>query len=355
MQKINIKNKMGLKFTDAKEFISAVVSNPKILTMTGLMFIGAKQLSAQELVGIRDLSITPLMEPTGHSIHTNTFFLQNLDDKSQDFLQQSLEYRYGGEFTGKKLAGNYNVGVEVGSNNFMINKKLVSDKLFEQIHLVLGLSKIFNTPLTVNLGYSQKFGNYYFNGMQLTGNVKAGKSGTGGVLNIKNGKITSYEGIQEVTFGKKFTGALRFYNEAGKNMKDAYYNVYGIVDMSSSKYVFVPYLSAAATKDSLMKGKIDYNLGIFFKPLTGKKKGRFYAYAEVGVNKGGKWSFFTRLNYRLTTPAPKVSKDAMLKDAYEKEVKAKDKAIKEKLITQKKAVERKSIFNARNNLRPRAR
>ena len=107
MNKLTIGKKIGLKFADAKEFIGAVVKNPKILTMTGLMFIGAKQLSSQELVGIRDLSITPLMEPTGHSIHTNTFFLQNLDDKTQDFLQQSLEYRYGGEFKGKKLAGRF--------------------------------------------------------------------------------------------------------------------------------------------------------------------------------------------------------------------------------------------------------
>jgi hypothetical protein len=328
MDKLTIGKKIGLKFTDAKEFIGAVVKNPKILTMTGLMFVGAKQLSSQELVGIRDLSITPLMEPTGHSIHTNTFFLQNLDDKTQDFLQQSLEYRYGGEFKGKKLAGTYNVGVEVGSNNLMINNKLVSDKLYEQIHLVLGLSKIFNTPISINIGYSQRLGNYYFDGMQFTGNIKAGRSGTGGVINIKGGKITSYEGIQEVTFGKKFTGALRFYNETGKSMKDAYYNIYGIVDMSSSKYVFSPYFSIASTRENLKKGIIDHNIGIFFKPLTGKKKGRFYAYAEVGVNKNGKWSFFTRLNYRLTTPDVKASKDAALKDAYEKQIKQKERNLK---------------------------
>jgi len=192
--------------------------------------------------------------------------------------------------------------------------------------------------------------------MQLTGNVKAGKSGTGGVMNIKGGKITSYEGIQEVSFGNRFTGALRFYNDArNQGMKDAYYNVYGIVDMSTKEYVFVPYLSAAATKENFKKGLIDYNLGIFFKPLTGKKQGRFYAYAEVGVNKGGKWSFFTRLNYVIKNSTPKASKEALLKDAYEKEIKTKEKAIKEKQLAQKKAVERKSIFKPRNNLRPRAR
>jgi hypothetical protein len=206
----------------------------------------------------------------------------------------------------------------------------------------------------VNIGYSQKFGNYYFDGMQFTGNIKAGRSGTGGVINIKGGKITSYEGIQEVTFGKKFTAGLRFFNEAGKSMKDAYYNIYGVVDMSSEKYVFCPYISAAANRENLKQGIIDHNIGIFFKRLTGKKKGRFYAYAEVGVNNHGKWSFFTRLNYRLTTPDVKISKDVALKDAYEKKIKTKERAIKEKLLTQKKAVERKSIFKARNNLRPRA-
>jgi len=127
--------KKKLNFKDKPSLINWIVNHPKTIGAVagaGLsLLVAGKQLSAQELVGIRNLSITPLMEPTGHSIHTNTFFLQNLDDKSQDFLQQSLEYRYGGEFTGKKLAGNYNVGVEVGSNNFMINKKLVTDKLYE--------------------------------------------------------------------------------------------------------------------------------------------------------------------------------------------------------------------------------
>ncbi len=355
-----------LNFKDKQSLINWIVSHPKTVgTVVGAglsLLVAGKQLSAQELVGIRDLSITPLMEPTGHSIHTNTFFLDNLDGKTKDFLQQSLEYRYGGEFKGRKLEGNYNVGVEVGSNNFMINNKLVSDKLYEQIHLVFGLSKIFNTPIQINLGYSPKFGakggEYYLDGMQFAGNVKVKRSGTGGVINIKDGKIASYEGIQEVTFGKKFTGALRFYNEAGKSMKDAYYNVYGIVDMSSKEHIFIPYLSAAATRENLKKGLVDYGLGIFFKPLTGKKKGRFYAYAEVGVNKNNKWSFFTRLNYRITTPAAKAvkaAKDVLLKDAYEKSVKAKEKAVREKTIGQKKVTERKSIFKPRNNLRPRAR
>ena len=351
MKSINFKNKL--------ELIKAIVTNPKVIIPTALVaggvLIGGQQLKAQELLGIRDLSITPLIEPVGSSVHTNTFMLQNLDDKTQDFLMSSLEYRYGGEVKGKKLGGTYNVGVEVGSNNFMINKKLVSDKLYEQVHLAMGLSKVFNTPLTINLGYSQKLGNYFFDGAQLTGNVKSGKSGTGGVLNIKDGKLLSYEGIQEVTFGKKYTGALRFYNARDSSMKNAYYNLYGIVDMSAEKYVFVPYGSIASTRANLKKGILDYNLGIFFKPLKGKVGGKAYAYAEVGVNKTGKWSLFTRLNYRLTTPDVKASKDAVIKAALEKKQKVKEKFER---LTQKhenKVTAKKSLFKPRNQLSPRVR
>ncbi len=350
MNKLSIRDKISLKFETPIECIKAVVKNPKILATAGLLMIGNKPVPAQELVGIRDLSITPLVEPVGHSMHTNTFFLQNLDNKTQDFLMQSLEYRYGGQIKGNKLGGTYNVGVEVGSNNLMINNKLVTDKLYEQIHLIVGLSKVFNTPVSINLGYFQKFGNYYLDGMGLAGNVKAGKSGTGGVINLNNkGKITSFEGIQEVTFGKKFTGALRFFNTLDKNMKDAYYNVYGIVDMSSSKCVFVPYVSAASSRENISRGIIDHNLGIFFKPLAGKTKGKAYAYAEVGINNNGKWSFFTRLNYRLTTPDAHLSSDALLKKVHEKEMKIRER--ENKLNNH----ERKSIFKPRNKLSPRAR
>jgi len=216
-----------LNFKNSKEFVSTVLKNPKILLTAGLISIaGMQTIKAQELMQFT--AISPTIDPAGQSIHSKTLAL-NLGDKENEFLLQTLEYRYGKDFNIKNFAkGTYNIGLEIGTNNLMFNNKLVTDKLFEQINLAMKLSNILNKHVTFEIGFDKKLNNYVlkdFNlgeatkGSVLHSSVLTKKTGTGINLVFKNGKLASYDGVQEISFSKKFTGALRVRNKVHKSLK----------------------------------------------------------------------------------------------------------------------------------------
>ncbi len=128
-----------MKFKDTAQFIKYFLKNPKLIASSAVistgLFVGQKKLTAQELSGIRDKSIIPIVKGVGHSVHSTNFIIQNFDKSSMDFLMKSFEYRYGKDVSNKLFSGTYNIGVKVGTNNFMIKNKPISDKLYEQILL----------------------------------------------------------------------------------------------------------------------------------------------------------------------------------------------------------------------------
>jgi len=304
MNKLSIRDKISLKFETPIECIKAVVANPKILLATTVISVAGQKINAQSLVGIPEVAGTPLIYDAGKTIDYKTFFMHDLNSPTTNFLSNQFEYAFGKDFKNKIADGTYNIGVSVGTNNLMINKKLVSDKLFEQINLVMRLSKLFKTPLNVKLGVSPTFGNYYFDGITFQGSTNTKFTGTGGIINLnKSGGIASYQGIQEVTFGGKHIAGLRIFNTATNKFLDAYYTIHGIADLSKKgEYVFTPYVSLSSNRTRIKKLDLDYNFAIFFKPLnTAKSKllksiNGTFVYAEVGVNKHGQGTGFIRLN-----------------------------------------------------------
>lgn len=297
-----------LNFRDKPSLINYVLNHPKaigVVAGAGLqLLVAGKQLSAQELVGIYEVAATPFVYSAGHTIDNKTFILKNTPDV---FASNTFEYAFGKDVKNKVVNGTYNLGIAVSSNNLLINKKNIPDKLFEQINLAMHLSKIFNTPVNINLGISPEFGNFYFNGITFQGSAKIKNSGTAGIISLNNeGKISSYQGIQEVSFGKRYTAGLRIFNTAANKFMDSYVTLHGFADLTKKdQYVFMPYASVSSTRSGLKKGNIDYNLGVFFKPLPGAKskilkalKGTF-VYAEVGFNKEGHTSGFLRLNKNI--------------------------------------------------------
>ena len=297
-------NMKKLNFKTYKEFVGSVLKNPKILVTAGLISIaGVQTIKAQQLMQFT--SISPVIDPAGSSIHSKTLAL-NLGDKANKFLLHTLEYRSGRNFNIKNFAeGTYNFGIEVGTNNLMFNNKLVSDKLYEQVNLAMKLSSILNKNITFKIGFNKKLNNYVlknFNigdatrGLNLESSVLTKKTGTGINLYFKKGKLVSYDGVQEINFSKKFSGAIRLKNKVNQNLKKAYYELRGTVDMSSKKYVFVPSFGYGANADKLRKP--NYELGVLFKP---KKVGnKFSAYGQIGFNRDGKWLAATKINYQLT-------------------------------------------------------
>ena len=304
-----------MEFKDGKSFLKKFLVNPKALTTAALITIGGVgTVTGQQLMKIT--GITPTIDAAGQSIHSKTYAL-NLNDAEKKFIFNSFEYRYGKDFNIKNFAkGTYNVGLEVGSNNLMFNNKLVTDKLYEQVNLALKLSKILDKNISFRIGFDKRLNNYVlkdFNfgeatkGFGLHSSVNTSKTGTGVSLVFKNGKLVSYDGIQEVKFSKNFTGALRIKNLASNNLKNAYYELHGVVNMSKKdKFVFLPHIGVGADKSKLKAFNPNYEFGVFFKPI--KKGNKFSAYAEVGFNKEGRWVGFTRLNYQLTNGKSKTPK-----------------------------------------------
>ena len=304
-----------MEFKDGKAFLKKFLVNPKALVTAGLITIGGiGTITGQEVMKIT--GITPTVNPAGHSIHSKTFAL-NLNDKEKKFLFNTFEYRYGKDFDIKNFAkGTYNVGLEVGSNNLMFNNKLVTDKLYEQVNLALKLSNILDKNITFKIGFDKRLNNYIlkdFNlgeatkGFGLHSSVNTSKTGTGVSLVFKNGKIVSYDGVQEVKFSKNFTGALRIKNLANQNLKHAYYELHGVVNMSQKdKFLFMPHIGVGADKTKLKAFNPNYEFGVFFKPL--KKGSKFSTYAEVGFNKEGKWVAFNKISFQLNNGKPKTPK-----------------------------------------------
>ncbi len=309
-------SKKKLKFKNLKEFISSVLKNSKILATAGLITIGAQTINAQEVMKL--VAITPSIYGAGHSIHSTTMPL-NLSSKENSFLLQSFEYRYGKDFNIKNFAeGRLNLGLAIGSNNLLFNNKLVTDKLFEQINLGVQLSKILGKDLTFKIGFDKKLNNYVLRDLNLSkatkgtnihSSLNTKKLGTGITLNFSDGKLKSYDGIQEVRFSNKFTGTLRLKNSTNQNLKKAYYEIGGLVDMSKKgSYVFMPMLNLGLDKAKLKAKKPNLGFGVLFKPL--KKGNKFTAFAQIGLNtKDGKWVGFSKISYAIgqkKKPTPKV-------------------------------------------------
>ncbi len=216
-----------INFKDKISFIKSFLQDPRKVTATavalGTISVGSSKLSGQELSGIRDKSITPIVEGAGHSIHSNTFLIQNIDKSSLDFLMSNFEYRYGRDISNKLFSGTYNVGVEVGSNNYIIDNKPVSKKAYEQIYLAMNLSKVLNTPIDLRLGYNQKLNSFVLSDVVLQATASTKNTSTGISLTFPDGKkLSQYDIIQEFKLSKKLTGSLRVVNQSNAKLKNAY-------------------------------------------------------------------------------------------------------------------------------------
>jgi hypothetical protein len=354
MKKINFPNKLSLI-----KFIATHPKEASFIAVGALMItVGGQQLKAQELLGLKPFLLNPVTNANGLSVHNRTYSFDNLNTPfEQNALWSTMEARYGGNIGGKLDSKDmttrntrYNIGVEVGSNNLQINKKLVSDKLYEQIHMVLVLSKVFNTPLNVKLGYSQKFNEWKFQDMTFAANVNAGKSTTGGSIVIKDGKIINYDGLQEVKFGNIYSATFRMRGNPSKTILDSYFQLIGCVELNKNKsFKFTPYVGISSTKDRIKKFDLDYNFSVIFKP-----KGKFSAYAEVGFNKSGKWTWLSKLSYQLTSPKAKDIQKDLLKQELNKEQINKQKSIKAAQEKTKEASKNAfKPFRTRSNPRPR--
>jgi len=288
---------ININFKDKTSFIKSFLKDPRKVTATavalGTISVGASKLSGQELSGIRDKSITPIVEGAGHSVHSNTFLIQNVEKNSLDFLMKSFEYRYGKDVATKLFSGTYNIGLEVGSNNFMIGNKPFSKKAYEQILLSLNLSKVLNTPIDLRLGYNQKLNSFVLSDITLQATASTKKTATGVSLTFPDGKkLSQYDLIQELKLSKKLTGSLRVINQSNAKLKNAYFGLQGSLDLSKKEKIFVPYFGVYGQKG---KKAPDVNVGFFFKPNV---NGTFSMYAEAGVTQG-KASGFLRLSKTL--------------------------------------------------------
>jgi len=283
-----------INFKDKVSFIKSFLKDPKKVTATavalGSISVGSSKLSAQELSGIRDKSITPIIEAAGHSVHSNTFIIQNMDKNSLDFLMSNFEYRYGKDVSNKLFQGTYNVGVELGSNNFIIDNKPISKKAYEQIYLAMNLSKVLNIPIDLRLGYNQKLNSFVLSDIVLQATASTKKTSTGVSLTFPDGKkLSQYDIIQEFKLSKKLTGSLRVINQTNSKLKNAYFGLQGYMDLSKKDKIFVPYIGVFGQKGKKVP---DVNVGFFLKPNA---NGKFSMYAELGVTKG-KSSGFVRLS-----------------------------------------------------------
>jgi hypothetical protein len=308
-----------MKFKNKLEFITNFIKNPKkmsSLLLTGAsIFIGVNKLSGQELSGIRDKSITPIVEGSGHSLHSNTFLIENLDKSSLDFLMSSFEYRYGSEVANKLFSGTYNLGVEIGSNNFIINNKPVTKKAYEQILLAMNLSKVLNTPVNIRLGYNQKLNSFVLSDITLQATASTKKTATGVSLTFPDGKrLSQYDLIQELKISKKVTASLRVINQTNFKLKNAYFGLQGYMDLSKKNKIFVPYIGVFGQKG---KKSPDFNIGFFLKPNA---NGKFSMYTEAGfTNK--KVSAFLRLSHKIgSDKSVKKPRDQLHKENIKKSI-----------------------------------
>jgi hypothetical protein len=286
-----------MKFNSKLDFLKSFLKNPQkmasVIGAAAVITVGANKLSAQELSGIRDKSITPIVERAGHTLHSNTFVIQNFDKSSLDFLMKNFEYRYGKDVTNKLFKGTYNIGVEVGTNNFIIGNKPVSKKAYEQIILAMNISKVLNTPVDIRLGYNQRLNSFTISDIVLQGSVGTKKTATGISLTFPDGKkLSQYDVIQELKLSKKVTGSLRVINTTNSKLKNAYFGLQGYMDLSRKDKIFVPYVGVFGQKG---KKAPDLNLGFFLKPNV---NGKFSMYAEAAITKG-KGSAFLRLSHAI--------------------------------------------------------
>lgn len=225
---------MNYKFRNFNDFVSAVLKDSKILLLASTISVGASLINkaqAQQLSGYAGL--TPSMEKNGIAI-SNTTITQ------KDFLFQSFEARYGADFKNRFLEGKYNLGLVVGTNTLLFDKKPTTDKLFEQVNLAANLSKVFGKEINLKIGFDKKLNNYKLEGFNIVEASKGSraqaafitKKALGAVsLNFNEGKLTNYSGISEVNFAadktKSFTAALGFFSARDTKLKDMYWQVRG--------------------------------------------------------------------------------------------------------------------------------
>ncbi|GEM_PF-1714964 len=355
MKSINFKNKL--------ELIKTILTNPKVIKaealVAGGLLIGGQQLKAQELLGLKPMLLNPVTNANGLSVHNRTYSFDNLNTpfEGNNTLWSTMEARYGADLRPIDSAHTsngvrYNVGIEVGSNNLQINKTPVSDKLYEQVHMVLVLSKVLNTPINMKLAYSQKINQWVCQDASLMGNINVGKETTGATIVFKGGKIISYDGIQEIKFGNIYAATLRVRGYPHNPKMDTYYQLMGCVELNKNKsFKFTPYVGVSGTKSRINQKNLDYNFSVIFKP-----KGKFSAYAEVGFNKSGKWTWLSKASYQINNGKSKLILKDTLKQELNKDQKAKQDRIRSKEVNKNEVSSRKfNLFKPRNKLSSRAR
>ena len=152
---------MTYKFNDFKDFVSAVLKDSKILVAGLPIVIGSLTLPAVKAQQLSNYAgLTPSMEKNGVALLSTTI-------TQKDFLFQSFEARYGADFKNKFMEGKYNLGLTVGTNTLLFDKKPTTDKLFEQVNLAANLSKIFGKEINLKIGFDKKLNNYKLEGFNI--------------------------------------------------------------------------------------------------------------------------------------------------------------------------------------------
>ncbi|NCP72131.1 hypothetical protein GW835_01935 [archaeon] len=295
---------MTYKFNDFKDFVSAVLKDSKILVAGLPIVIGSLTLPAVKAQQLSNYAgLTPSMEKNGVALLSTTI-------TQKDFLFQSFEARYGADFKNKFMEGKYNLGLTVGTNTLLFDKKPTTDKLFEQVNLAANLSKIFGKEINLKIGFDKKLNNYKLEGFNIVEASKGSRAQAaliskkvlGAVsLNFNNGKLTNYSGIGEVNFAadkkKSFTAALGFFSARDTKLKDMYWQVRGTYNIKGDKSLFMPGVGIGYEK-----GKKYFNFDIIFI----NKKNKIGILSVVDPSKSSNHSLFLKYA-RYITPKPKTT------------------------------------------------
>lgn len=305
-----------MKYNNIKQFVSAVLKNPKLLIAGGAIVVGASTIKPAQAQHIFNYTaINPTMEGRGHNIET-------LHYKSNTFLLNQIGYKYGNDFKNKYIEGKYNLGLNIGTNSVLFNNKAVPDKLFEQMNLALSMSKVLGKDIDLKIGFDKTLNNYKLEGFNIieaskgstvksaftTGNQKSASAIS---ISFKGGKITSYSGVQEINFvtnnKKPLTAAIGFYS--GKRLNkpsDLYWQLRGsMVNTGNGRYVFMPSVGFGADRQTIKNKQLHLNAGILF--IKGPNK--LVLEGVVNPKKLNESAAFIRYSRNLSTKPKGAIKD----------------------------------------------
>lgn len=303
-----------------REVLKDLIANPKMLASGALIAIGSAivPLQAQQF----SIGAKPLMEQGGSgTIHVSGISIK----QKEDFWVKALELKYGKDLANKIVKGTYNVGLQMGTNSFLINNKSVPDKLYEQLSLAASLSEIGGQKVNLSIGYNTKINNYELQKISIMdpirnstieASTKIKGVTTGGTLTFNKGKLVSHTGIGEVSLGtvsgKPIFASLAFSGKPGEKLINQNFQLQGKAIIKSGKLVFIPSASVIGNKSGNASG----NIGLVFS--KGNKK-LVFEYAQ-NLNRLKDRAIFLKGQMSFAKKAEAVKKKELQKQASREEM-----------------------------------